>query len=267
MAKKATSQVELQPSNLSIQQIKAALPKLERRLKELQDFKPEDAVRDDSIAKGLRDKIDHTLVEVYGHGTLDYKRHKIHSLYAGGVISMSTWGPGPSFQELVEPYIEGKQDAVSKLTTAIALLKEKLQDFEVTPDTAPLAIDGYDLHPALQAACGDLYKNGHYAQAIESACKALNGLVQTKSGNYTQSETRLMDTVFSPNKPVLAFNDQQDESDKDEQQGMMFIYKGAFLAFRNPRAHKLVDDDPQTAFGVIRFVDFLVKMLEKSKIK
>ena len=74
-----------------------------------------------------------------------------------------------------------------------------------------------------------------------------------------------MDHVFSPNNPILAFNDLKDDSDKAEQQGLMFIYKGAFLAFRNPRAHKLVEDDPQTAFGAIKLIDFLMKILEKAK--
>ena len=45
----------------------------------------------------------------------------------------------------------------------------------------------------------------------------------------------LMQTVFSVNDPILAFNDRSDQSDKDEQQGMMHLYIGAAMDFAIPR--------------------------------
>lgn len=266
MVRKANTPSAPQPANLSTGEIKAAIPKLEKRLGELHAFNPEDAVSNKSIPTALRDKIDHTLIEVYGADTIEYNRYRVHSLYDGGVMVMTSRG-GPPRHEIIKDYTEGKQKAIAKLETAISMLREQIADVDGTSGTStPLALDNVDLHPTLQAACGRLYRDSHYADAIGAACKALNNQVQARSGVYDQDNTALMERVFSTKNPVLKFNDLQDTTDQDEQLGLMFLYKGMFLAFRNPRAHKLVDDDPQTAFGIIRTIDFLVKMLDKTKL-
>ena len=74
-----------------------------------------------------------------------------------------------------------------------------------------------------------------------------------------------MNEVFSPNNPVLAFNDLESKSDKDEQKGLMFLFSGVMSAFRNPRAHDFVEDDPERAIEVIGFVSLLAKLLEQAK--
>ena len=76
-----------------------------------------------------------------------------------------------------------------------------------------------------------------------------------------------MTTVFNRNKPRLAFNQLVDETDLSEQEGMMHLYAGVFAAFRNPRAHKLVDDDAGTAIGAISMISFLAKLLDKATVR
>jgi uncharacterized protein (TIGR02391 family) len=63
------------------------------------------------------------------------------------------------------------------------------------------------------------------------------------------SGTELMQLVFSPKSPILKFNEQQNDSERSEQQGMMFLFSGAMLAIRNPRAHGLVQDHPENAIA------------------
>ncbi len=43
---------------------------------------------------------------------------------------------------------------------------------------------------------------------------------------------------------------------------MMHLYEGAMLALRNPRAHKLVEDDPERAMEFIAFISLLAKLLD-----
>ena len=74
-----------------------------------------------------------------------------------------------------------------------------------------------------------------------------------------------MQTVFSTKTPVLRFNDLKTKTDLDEQQGMMFLYSGAMLALRNPRAHELIQDDPERALEYIGFLSLLAKSLETAK--
>ena len=74
-----------------------------------------------------------------------------------------------------------------------------------------------------------------------------------------------MRTVFSRNNPILAFNELTTDTDKGGQEGMMHLYEGATLALRNPRAHKLVDDEPERAMEFIAFISLLAKLLDDAK--
>jgi uncharacterized protein (TIGR02391 family) len=60
-----------------------------------------------------------------------------------------------------------------------------------------------------------------------------------RSGRHNLDGVALMSTVFSPNDPILAFNSLANQTDKDEQQGLMHLFMGAVLGIRNPRAHAL----------------------------
>ncbi len=46
---------------------------------------------------------------------------------------------------------------------------------------------------------------------------------------------------------------------------MMFLYSGAMLALRNPRAHELIEDDPDMALEYIAFISLLAKSLDKAE--
>jgi uncharacterized protein (TIGR02391 family) len=71
-----------------------------------------------------------------------------------------------------------------------------------------------------------------------------------------------MNTVFSPKAPTLKFNNLASDSDRSEQQGMMHLFAGAMLAFRNPRAHQLVSDDAEKALEIISFLSYLAKSVD-----
>jgi hypothetical protein len=46
---------------------------------------------------------------------------------------------------------------------------------------------------------------------------------------------------------------------------MMFLYAGAMLALRNPRAHELIQDDPKQALEYIGFLSLLAKLLDRAR--
>jgi len=74
-----------------------------------------------------------------------------------------------------------------------------------------------------------------------------------------------MRTVFSVNNPGLRLNDLSDQTDKDEQEGMMHLFEGAVLALRNPRAHALFDESPELALDYIGLLSLLAKRLDGAK--
>ena len=59
------------------------------------------------------------------------------------------------------------------------------------------------LSTEIDRAAGTLYRDGHYANAVEDAVKALNALVRLRSGVDDLDGSKLMERVFSPQKPVL----------------------------------------------------------------
>jgi uncharacterized protein (TIGR02391 family) len=131
-------------------------------------------------------------------------------------------------------------------------------------DRVVQAYSNLALHPEIGEAANKLYLDGHYANAIEAAVKALNNLVRLRSGKELNGDN-LMTTVFSPNNPILRFNDLEDQSDRDEQKGFMLMFAGAVAGLRNPRAHKLIKDDPERALEFIAFVSLLAKLLDGAK--
>ena len=154
-------------------------------------------------------------------------------------------------------------EAAAKLRTAIEMLQEKLGDLgETSAGQALRAYEGLDLHPEIVPAVGKLYRDGHYANAIEDAVKALNALVRMRSGVEHLDGSKLMEHVFSPSKPILRFNGLADDSDRDEQRGYMMLFSGAVAGLRNPRAHKLIQDDAERALEFIAFVSLLAKLLD-----
>jgi uncharacterized protein (TIGR02391 family) len=126
------------------------------------------------------------------------------------------------------------------------------------------AYGGLALHPEIDRAASELYRDGHYANAVEASVKALNLLVRLRSGLDIDG-TPLMEKAFSPNNPILKFNDLSDQSDRDEQKGFMMMFSGAVSGLRNPRAHGFIHDDPERALEFIAFVSLLAKLLDGAK--
>lgn len=73
-----------------------------------------------------------------------------------------------------------------------------------------------------------------------------------------------MTTVFSKNNPVLAFNDLKNQTDEDEQMGMMYLYAGAGLALKNLGSHAFPDvDSPDRALELVAFLSLLAKRADE----
>lgn len=260
MAKRSVP-VQPKSANLSPQQMKAAIPKLERRIGELKAVDIAAIQGGEPFLKAMEDKIDDTLVELFGKDTVEYRRFEVWSLNTSPLFM----GYEPPISEVREGYRRGIDQAISKLQTIIELFKEKLQDLGETPEgRAVRAFEELDIHPEIERAVGRLFHDGHYANAVEDACKVLDHLVKMRSGRYELSGTELMQTVFSPKAPVLRFSELRTETDRSEQQGMMFLYAGAMLALRNPRAHDLIQDDPEKALEYIGFLSLLAKSLDRA---
>ena len=184
----------------------------------------------------------------------------------------------PSSQEITEAASSGQYGFISDGTqfrvtqkantwfeenTSLRPIIEILGE-ELHISKARRAFGDLDLHPEIADRCSKLFVDGHYADAVETSCKVLEILVKNRSNRKDLRGTSLMQLVFSQQSPILKFNERQDESEKSEQKGMMFLFAGAMLAIRNPRAHGLVQDDPENAVAYISFISMLAKSLDRT---
>ena len=239
--------------------MKEAIPRLERRLRELEAVKIDrwDEQKETEF-DALQRKVEETLVDIFGADTIEYGRYEVvHFSFSVPARMGSVTSP----QEQAKGYQEAIADAVAKLRTAIEMLQEKLEDLgETSTGRALRAYEGLDLHPEIERAVGKLYRDDHYANAIEDAVKVLNALVRMRSRVEDLDGSNLMERVFSPKNPVLRFNAMADQSDRDEQKGYMMLFSGAVAGLRNPRAHKLIQDDAERALEFVAFVSLLAKL-------
>lgn len=253
-------QREVKEAQLSTDQMARALPILERRIKELEEFDVTGVPdRYHPSVQALVHKYDDTLVDIFGKETVEYERYRIGS-FDTAPMQIGTQQP---MQVIHEGLRKGIERGITYLKTIKELFQEKIGDLGVSPSgRALISLDTVDLHPQIKDAVYKLFKDGHYANAIEDGCKTLELLVKIKSGRHDLSGTDLMHQVFSHKNPILKFNDLKSETDSSEQQGMMFLYAGAMLALRNPRAHQLIQDHPEKAFALIVFINHLAKTLD-----
>ena len=150
-------------------EIKASIERLRRRLDELRAFEPNSiSDRSDPRIDALETAIDQSLAESFGEGTPAYDRYRVaRTLDTAGFNMVHRTPPA----EIIAGLYRGKARAVALLEQAIRSLEEKLADIGEVPDDPSAkvlrAYQGLDLHPEIARAASQLYKDGHYANAVE----------------------------------------------------------------------------------------------------
>lgn len=253
---------ERRNAQLSREQMQAAIPKIERRLRELQEFDISSInSRSDPRIQALEHSLADLLDKVFGTNTIQYYRYLDITNLDRTTVSFDY---DTSIQEFGNGLKQGIESAITTLKTIMRLFTEELEDAGVSGSGRALrAYEGLELHSEIERAVGQLYRDGHYAEAVEKAVKVLNGLVRVRSGEEIDG-TALMEKVFSPNNPILKFSTLSDQSDRDEQKGFMMLFSGAVAGLRNPRAHKIIQDDPERALEFIAFISLLAKLLDEA---
>ena len=242
---------------------------LMRRLIETRDLAApitEQDARNSSTAIATR--VNDAYRSVYGADSIQAYEATIAA--SSFLFSQLIFGPAhtsPPFQTHLNAFEKGRSLVKSRLQTSIDLLNEigHPQTNETPVSQVMRAYEGLSLHPEISNAASQLFADGHYASAIVGAVITLNELVRVKSGVAHLDGDKLITMVFSPERPILRFNDLADQSDKDEQRGFMMMFAGAVAGLRNPRAHKLVKDDPERALEFVAYISLLAKLLDGSK--
>ncbi len=124
-----------------------------------------------------------------------------------------------------------------------------------------------DIHEALPRKVGELFDDGHYAEATYEACKYLDAEVRRLSGVDKTGFPLMMDAL-NGDGPKLRLNALGTMSEKDEQAGFRFLFAGSVLAIRNPRGHEhAISDDLETCLSHLSLVTMLLRRLERAGYK
>lgn len=136
------------------------------------------------------------------------------------------------------------------------------------PQEKPGALGIYDAvvdSQELRSVTRKLFKDGHYARAVEEAYKCINNRVKAKAGLSADGH-ELMNKAFSVKSPVLKLNPLVTDSHINEQVGYMLSLGGCMIGIRNPRAHEhQLCDSPSIALEMLAWANHLIRRVEKAK--
>jgi len=142
---------------------------------------------------------------------------------------------------------------------------EQLQD--LAPPSAITAQDQYKFHSEIERVSGELFRAGHYKSAALEAYIRVIEQVKIVSKIPDDGDS-LMNKAFACDKqaPIIQFNNLSTESEKDEQRGFLFLFKG-IVGLRNSKAHSnRLFDDPLRGHEYLALASVLMRLLEIAKV-
>ena len=123
--------------------------------------------------------------------------------------------------------------------------------------------DLLQFHPKIVKASRSQFRSGHYTEAIFNAFRCIEIFAKQKSGSKKRG-TALMQEIFSENHPIIKLNNMQYDFEIDEQNGFRFIYAGAMLGIRNPKAHADIQQkDPYRTLEYLSLASLLANRLDE----
>jgi uncharacterized protein (TIGR02391 family) len=104
----------------------------------------------------------------------------------------------------------------------------------------------------------------NYFHAVFEATKGLAQRIRDMT-DIQADGSALIDRVFSIERPLLALNSLQTETEKSHQKGLAALLKGCFSAVRNPLAHepKILWDGEDDAADYMSLISLLHRKLDQ----
>ena len=103
----------------------------------------------------------------------------------------------------------------------------------------------------------------HHFDAVDECCKAFEKYVEKKSKLDKRGVTLMSDALG--NKASLKLNQHKTETEKNLQQGLMYMCMGLMAGIRNPIEHEPQSDyniNEQDALDILSFISYLYKQID-----
>ncbi|MHA1828343.1 MAG: TIGR02391 family protein [Candidatus Heimdallarchaeaceae archaeon] len=166
--------------------------------------------------------------------------------------------------DLARTLEKSTRNETESLRALLTQSKEKNRD--------KLAIELYDQlidHPRIREVSRPLWASKNYRSAVLDAQIELENLVKVKSKypkdnrNHELSGTALMFKVFDVNNPLLKWSDLSTQVLKDELEGYKYLFVGAVMGIRNPKAHRVFKQTPWRALQLLVFTNLLAELVDR----
>ena len=109
----------------------------------------------------------------------------------------------------------------------------------------------------------DRYEAGFYEDAVLNAFKTVEQKLRTALEEPHEDVMNLIKKGFHPSSRTLKNEDP--EVWQSELEGVHLLFKGAFMAFRNPASHRFVDVEEDEAVEVILLANRLLGIIERGE--
>lgn len=246
----------VQIKQFTFEEIDRAIIKINRRLEEVESLK-EAIIYKDQRVENAEVNIRETIREVYGQLSPEFIKYQYYNIWEGEYVD------DEPFYKMQLRFQGGISQAHGMLSGLIIRLNEKREDLQEDPKLIRIqTFNGLNIHKRIFAVCSDLFKDGHFSSAVFEASKSLINYVKEKSNRYDLDGTGLVRTVFSKKDPILCFNGLIDQTDLDEQEGIMHLFEGVVMGIRNPRGHDNIMDNPDRAMDYIILISLLTYRIE-----
>jgi uncharacterized protein (TIGR02391 family) len=245
----------------STDEIDRGVQKIERRIRELEALDIASTVRDDSSADDVaRSNVRETIREVFGSNSPEFTEHEHLDIWAGPVFA------GMHPHQVIQAKERGRTQVIGILRGLVARLQEKREELVGSGVPKPSTyLDKLNLHPRIADVARDLFIDGYHWEAVFAGAKALINYIKERSGRHDLDGAPLARAVFSRNNPALAFNELRDQTDLDEQEGMMHLYEGAVLGIRNPGGHTFPEGPEQRAIEYLSLLSLLAYRVQEAR--
>ena len=122
------------------------------------------------------------------------------------------------------------------------------------------------IHPRVASLSRPRFEAGFFGDAVEASYKEVNDaakrIVRDVDGRELDGTT-LMNTAFSPKKPLIPLTPLETETDRNIQQGYMQIMAGAMIGIRNPTAHGNLNPGASEALHLICLASLLMRKIDE----
>ena len=145
---------------------------------------------------------------------------------------------------------------------------ERLETDSILRIGRVVGLADYDLHQKVKEVVGAKFEDRHYAEAVESAfkevIKRVKDFVNTKTkGGFDGDKAMNRAFGFETQEPLIKFNFLQSDEEKDEQRGIMYLFKGV-VGIRNRKAHENITlNDPYRALEYLALASLLMRLLDE----